>query len=141
MIDNSNKRKGGDAMIGLTEGLLVFLALFFTVLGVAMLKDTSFLSTLVKELGKSTAHRLNYAILPLVIGAGLLPFHYLWVTVSEQIVTIVLMLFFLSGVFRMIFLDTYHKIGERVMKNKQIVLLITLIYLALGVYMLYLGLL
>ena len=124
----------------LTMGLLIFLGLFFTVLGLGMVKDLSIFPALMGEMDKSVSQRLTFTIIPLIIGAGLLPFHFLWATLEQQVVSILLLLFLLIGIFRMLFLDSYHKVGLSLVQNRQSILIISVLYLVVGLLLLYLGL-
>ena len=124
----------------LTMGLLLFLGLFFTVLGLGMVKDLSIFPALMGEMDKSVSQRLTFTIIPLIIGAGLLPFHFLWATLEQQLVSILLLLFLLIGIFRMLFLDSYHKVGLSLVQNRQSILIISVLYLVVGLLLLYLGL-
>ncbi len=124
----------------LTMGLLLFLGLFFTIVGLGMIKDMSIFPVLMGEMDKSVGHRLLFTIIPLIIGTGLLPFHFLWATLEQQVVSIMLLLFLFVGIFRMLFLDSYHKVGLSLVQNKQSILIVSVLYLVIGLVMLYLGL-
>tara|TARA_A100001015_G_C15003708_1_gene719727 strand:+ start:1868 stop:2251 length:384 start_codon:yes stop_codon:yes gene_type:complete len=124
----------------LTMGLLLFLGLFFTIFGLGMIKDMSIFPVLMGEMDKSVGHRLIFTFIPLIIGSGLLPFHFLWTTLEQQIVSIMLLLFLFIGIFRMLFLDSYHKVGLSLVQNKQSILIVSVLYLVIGLVLLYLGL-
>ena len=128
-------------MLDLTNGLLIFFGFFFILKALIAIKDTQILSTLIKELDKSLALRLYFALIPFIIGASLLPFHYYLDSLEERIVTIILGFCLLSGFLRIVFLDRYHLIANNLINNPQRLLLLSWISLGLGLFCLYLGVL
>ena len=46
----------------------------------------------------------------------------------------------LGAIFRMLFLDSYHKVGLSLVQNRQSILIISVLYLVVGLLLLYLGL-